>query len=70
VEIVHRNGSLNCIIINLYFLLGSVYKFKHVKENRHYRCFPELLVSAYDAVISCDMFLVGFWGKCDSWAAW
>jgi len=35
VEVVHENGSHNCIIINLWFLLASIYSMKHLKESKH-----------------------------------
>jgi len=43
-KVVHRNGSLNYIIINLYFLLASPYRLNNLKEIRCYEFFPELLV--------------------------
>jgi hypothetical protein len=32
-EIVHRHGSLNCIIINLYLLLNSRYRLMYMKKS-------------------------------------
>jgi hypothetical protein len=32
-KIVDRNRTVNCVITNLQFLLGSMHRFEHVKEN-------------------------------------
>jgi len=37
VEIMHTNGPLNSIIINLQFLLASPYRLKRVKEKRNHK---------------------------------
>jgi hypothetical protein len=44
VEIMHRNGSLNCITINLQFLQASMYRLKHIKETRQHQLLP---ISSY-----------------------
>jgi hypothetical protein len=43
-EIMHRNKSLNCIIINLYLILASPYWLKHLKLSRRYTPFPEFII--------------------------
>jgi len=43
-EIMHRNGLPNSIIINLQFLLASLYRLKHLKQSMHCKFLPELLV--------------------------
>jgi hypothetical protein len=43
-EILHRSGSLNCIIIHLEFLLASSYRLKHLQERRGNESFPELVI--------------------------
>jgi len=40
VEIVHRNGSLNCIIVNLLFFLVSPYRLKPIRH----KFYLELLI--------------------------
>lgn len=43
-ESAHTNRSLHCTIITLDFLLVSSYRVKDLKECRHYKSFPGLLV--------------------------
>jgi len=43
-ETMHKNESLNSIIINLYFLPTSSYELKYKKESRKNKFFPECLV--------------------------
>jgi hypothetical protein len=38
------NGSFNCVIIDLYFLLASPYRMKHLKENRCCEFFQNFLL--------------------------
>jgi hypothetical protein len=44
VEIMYINGSLVCIITDLWFLLASARRLKNLKESRRRKFFPELLV--------------------------
>jgi hypothetical protein len=44
VEVTDRNGSLNLLIINLYFLIASVYSLKNLKKTWLRQFFLEILV--------------------------
>jgi len=41
-ENTQRNGPLNILVLNLFFLLGSQYILKHVKGYMHHIFWPEL----------------------------
>lgn len=47
-EVMHRNGSLNCRIINFIFIASS-YRLKHLKDIWHHKYFLELIDSWKDS---------------------
>lgn len=39
IEVMYRNGSINCIIIDILFLLASPYRLQYFKERKCYKFF-------------------------------
>jgi hypothetical protein len=42
IDVMYRNGSINCIVINILLFLASPYRLKYFKEGKCYKFFPEL----------------------------
>jgi hypothetical protein len=44
INVMHLNGSLNCSIISLYFLLVSAYRPKYLKQSKCHKLIPNLII--------------------------
>jgi hypothetical protein len=43
-EIMDKNRSIDCIITNLRFVLGSLHRSEHLKENWYHKFFLDFVI--------------------------